>query len=485
MGEGKTALWWVRRDLRLTDNQALDAALAQAEQVIPVFVLDPTLLRRYHAAEKRVAFLMEGLRQLDADLRDRGSRGRTDNVRLIVRRGDPPAVLAQLVEETGAQAIFAEEDFSPYARARDNQVAQRMPLHLLGGVVVHPPGSVRKADGDPYVVYTPFKRKWKALSLPGARDILPPPRHIATPADVASQPIPAEPTLPDSTPFPAGETEAQRRLRAFTGGEAPPIYRYAETRNRMDLDATSRLSPYLRFGMISARQAVVSALAARDVAQNPQAREGADVWLDELIWREFYVHILHHFPHVLERSFRANWQNIPWKNDEQDFEAWCKGRTGYPVVDAAMRQLTHSGWMHNRARMIAASFLVKDLLIDWRRGEDFFMTHLVDGDPAANNGGWQWTAGTGASAAPYFRIFNPISQGQQHDPDGDYVRRWIPALKNAPERFIHHPWDMTPEAQREAGCVIGRDYPAPIVEHAQARERALVAYAQAKDQAKN
>jgi deoxyribodipyrimidine photo-lyase len=216
-------------------------------------------------------------------------------------------------------------------------------------------------------------------------------------------------------------------------------------------------------------------------APKEDAINGAQTWLNELIWREFYVSILYHFPYVLDRSFRPNLQDIPWENDATRFAAWCAGRTGYPVVDAAMRQLVKTGWMHNRARMIVASFLVKDLLIDWRWGEHYFMQHLIDGDPAANNGGWQWTAGTGTDAAPYFRIFNPVLQGKRHDPQGVCVRRWVPELASVPDRYIHVPWEMKAETQRASGCVIGRDYPAPIVDHRQARERTLDAYRSARE----
>jgi len=405
----KTALWWARRDLRLTDNQALSAALDQAERVIPVFVLDPTLLGRHEAAKKRLAFLFGGLRALDAELRARKSY-------LVVRHGDPPEELAALVAETGAGAIFAEEDFSPYARERDARVAERAPLQLVGASVLHPPGTVLKADGTPYIVFTPFSRKWGARPSPSAGEVLPAPRQVSTPSGIMSVSIPAEPALPPGVPFPPGGEEARRRLDAFAAGDDAPIYRYANWRDRMDLDGTSRLSPYLRFGMLSARQAVVAALSARDAAPDAAALKGAQTWLNELIWREFYGHILYHFPHVLEESFRANLRAIEWENDQVTFDAWCEGRTGYPVVDAAMRQLTRSGWMHNRARMIVASFLTKDLLIDWRWGERFFTQHLVDADAAANNGGWQWTAGTGTDAAPYFRIFNPVLQAKKYDP---------------------------------------------------------------------
>jgi deoxyribodipyrimidine photo-lyase len=244
---------------------------------------------------------------------------------------------------------------------------------------------------------------------------------------------------------------------------------------------TAQLSPYLRFGMISARQAAVAALAAIDAACTPETRKSAEGWLNELIWREFYVSILYHFPDARRMSFRAELEAIPWENDEDQFAAWCAGCTGYPVVDAAMRQLVQTGWIHNRVRMIVASFLVKDLLVDWHWGERWFMQCLLDGDPAANNGGWQWVAGTGTDAAPYFRVFNPALQSQKFDPEGAYVRRWVPELARVPDAYIHTPWAMPLSVQQQAGCVIGRHYPAPIVDHAWARERALVAHAGARE----
>jgi deoxyribodipyrimidine photo-lyase len=469
-----TAIWWIRRDLRLTDNQALAAALAQADQVVPTFILDPNLLNSEYVGPKRLAFLWEGLRRLEADLRAADSR-------LILRRGKPQEELSKLLVESVATAIFAEADVSPYARRRDSGVAQTLPLQLLGGLTVHPPGAVLKADGTPYTVYTPFSKAWKALPQPSFHQILPAPTSIPTPnSDVASHSIPTEPTLPAGVPFIPGEAEAQRRLAAFAAGEKAPVFRYAGARNRMDLAGTSGLSPYLRFGMVSARQAVAAARRAIGNAPDDEARKGAETWLNELIWREFYAAILDHFPQVRGASFRPEYDELAWVNDEAAFAAWQEGRTGYPVVDAAMRQLQESGWMHNRARMIGASFLVKDLLIDWRWGERWFMKHLLDGDPAANNGGWQWTAGTGTDAAPYFRIFNPILQSRKYDPNGAYIRQWVPELTGVPDKFIHTPWEMPAEIQKQVGCLIGRDYPKPIIDHKQARKRTLEAYGQVK-----
>lgn len=471
-----TAIWWIRRDLRLADNQALHGALGAGDMVLPVFILDRRLLESAYTGAKRTAFLFDGLRLLDADLRARGSR-------LIVRAGEPAHELVQLVQATGASAVWAERDYSPFAVARDAAVAAALPvpLHLTGGVSVRPPEAIRKENGEPYTVYTPFSKCWRALPPIRRNQILPSPLTLRLPAALESLPIPALPALPSTVPFPAGEAEARRRLEAFVGGAGAPVFGYAHQRDFPGRDGTAQLSPYLRFGMISPRVAALAAYEAVERAPDADARRGADVWLAELIWREFYIAILHHFPHVRRRSFRPAYDSIPWDNSPALFAAWCEGRTGYPIVDAAMRQLVATGWMHNRVRMIAASFLVKDLLIDWRWGERFFMQHLVDGDPAANNGGWQWTAGTGTDAAPYFRIFNPVMQAAKFDPEGVFVRRWAPELAHVPVEQLHAPWLMSKSEQVKARCTIGVDYPMPVVDHAWARTRVLAAYPQKPD----
>ncbi len=477
-----TAVWWIRRDLRLIDNQALAAALSFCGVVYPVFILDPGLLQSSYVGDKRLAFLFAGLRRLDASLKERGSY-------LTVRRGKPAEALAQILQETGATAIFAEEDYSPYARQRDSQVAETLPLRLTPGLTVYHPQAIEKAEGGPYTVFTPYSRAWKKAGIPDLRDLLPVPDQIETPVGLSRIDLPADPTLPQSVPFSAGEAEARQRLEAFAGrwsgspdsrpGEPYLIHRYGDQRNRMDLEGTSRLSPYLRFGMISARQVAAVAFEAARTASG-RAAASADTFLNEIIWREFYQSILYHFPRVRRYSFREKYDALVWLNNRADFQAWCDGQTGYPVIDAAMRQLVSSGWMHNRARMIVASFLVKDLLIDWRWGERFFMQHLVDGDPAANNGGWQWTAGTGTDAAPYFRVFNPISQSEKFDPEGNYIRRWVPELAKVPTAFIHQPWTMPDSVQKKSGCQLGQDYPHPIVDHQMARQRALDTFGEVK-----
>jgi len=465
----QTTIWWIRRDLRLENNPALLAAVEGADQLIPLFILDPHLLKA--PPPRRQDFLLAGLGALDADLRRLGSR-------LVVRSGELVAVLRQLMAESGATRIYAGEDYSPYARQRDEHIlAAGLPLRLLPGVTVLHPGGVVKADGSPYTVYTPFSKAWKALALPtgdGGIHVQPAPIAFPSTGEVISEPMPE---VRGSGLFPPGESEAQRRLERFCTGA---IYSYADDRNRLDLDGTSALSPYLRFGMLSPRRAVAAGLAAPGLTGEPQAQRGADTWVNELIWREFYNAILYHFPHVLQAAFTPALRGIPWRQAPEDFQAWQSGLTGYPVVDAAMRQLAGTGWMHNRGRMIAASFLVKDLLIDWQEGEAWFMQSLVDGDPASNNGGWQWTAGVGTDAAPYFRIFNPVLQGRKFDPQGAYVRRWVPELADLPAEWIHHPWEAPTDVQHRYGFQPGRDYPVPIVDHTFARQRALETYRIAK-----
>lgn len=461
------AIWWVRRDLRLNDNLALQRALASGRRVLPVFILDPFLLQR--AAKRRTSFLFAGLRALDTDLRRRGCR-------LLVRSGRPWAVLERLLAECAAEQIFAEEDYSPYARRRDAEVAWRLPLELVEGLTVHHPRMLLKEDGTPYRVYTPFSRAWLRLPAP-ERPFFTPPEVLPSLPPLVSEQIP----IPDPlVEFPAGEAEALKRLEDFLCG---PIYDYHRRRNLLAVEGTSKLSPYLRFGMLSARRAAAEALlAARNAVEEGQ-RRGCEAWLAELVWREFYHAILYFFPNVYHEAFQPAFRRLAWRDAPEDLRAWREGLTGYPIIDAAMRQLAQSGWMPNRARMIVASFLSKDLLIDWRQGEDWFMRCLLDGDLAANNGGWQWAAGTGSDAAPYFRVFNPILQGEKFDPTGAYILRWLPELSQVREADIHQPWRMSIGAQLAAGCRMGKNYPLPVVDHDVARRRALEVYQVAKKRA--
>jgi len=341
-----------------------------------------------------------------------------------------------------------------------------------------PPGFVMNGTGNPYTIYTPFRNACEALPTPEpharverlASHALPSPR-LATFERLGF-------TEPASAPWPAGESHAHRRLQRFLGGTGPEpgagLARYATDRDFPAVPATSQLSADLKFGTIGIRRVAHGVLGA--AAGDERLRDHAAKFIEELRWRDFFAHVLWHFPHVEHGAFRREFDALRWGGTDDEFAAWCEGRTGFPIVDAGMRELAATGLMHNRVRMIVASFLTKDLLIDWRRGERWFMTHLVDGDLANNNGGWQWAAGTGTDAAPYFRIFNPVSQGKRFDADGAYVRRWVPELRDVPPERLSEPWTMSAEQQAAAGCVIGRDYPEPIVDHAAERRRALERY---------
>lgn len=457
-----TAIWWVRRDLRLDDNQALQTAVETADKVVPVFILDPGLLASSYSSENRNAFLFDGLRRLDEDLRHLGSY-------LIIRRGEPVSELCRLAAEVSAEAVFAEPDYSPYARRRDERAGSELMMIWCGSPAAYPPEILRKGDGTPYTIFTPFSRAWMAVPNSSRTAVAARPDAIQTPANINGMLLAEKPER--DALFSAGEDHALRRLDQFINEE---IDSYHLQRDRMDLNGTSALSPYLRFGMLSARRAVDAAKRAADQGRGFDSKKGPETWLRELIWRDFYISILHHFPQVRSGNFRP--RRVRWGNDPTEFLAWKAGQTGYPIVDAAMRQLAADGWIHNRARMIVASFLTKDLLIDWRWGERWFMQNLIDGDPASNNGGWQWVAGTGTDAAPYFRIFNPVLQSQKADPYGRYIRRWIPELNELPDSVIHTPWKASKDEQRKGGCQIGRDYPYPIVDHAQAKMRVMEAY---------
>jgi deoxyribodipyrimidine photo-lyase len=454
----RPVIHWFRRDLRLTDNTALQAALKTGAPVIPLFIIDPAILNSPRFGPPRMAFLTLALQSLDETLRMRGSR-------LMIRQGSPASVLREVAQATGASALFYNRDYTPFAKRRDVQVESNLEIeaHRFDDAVMLPPGAVRKPTGDPYTVYTPFMRRWKSIRKPAMLDD----------QDGRFYELDDAEWHPESWwdgPLPeASENAAQARLAAFI---EQPIYQYAETRNALTPDPfnaldTSCLSPYLRFGLLSPRQVYAAARNAYQKAEEEEERQSVEAWVNELIWREFYMHIMAHFPHVDQHSFRPKYNQLVWNNSPEDFAAWQNGITGYPVVDAAMRQLQAIGWMPNRARMITASFLTKDLLIDWRKGERHFMNWLIDGDPAANNGGWQWTAGTGTDAQPYFRIFNPVEQSKKFDPDGAYIRRWVPELRDVPVKYIHEPWKMNPPPG---------NYPPPIVDHAVAREATLAAY---------
>jgi deoxyribodipyrimidine photo-lyase len=459
----KTAIYWFRRSLRLDDNRALSDVVADADSVVPVFILDPDILNHPATGPARVRFLYQSLADVDASLRERGGR-------LILREGKPVEELERLVAETGATALYFSRDYEPYSRERDEAVtavlkAQGIAVHTANDHLLVEPWDIQTKTRSPYTVFTPYKRAWLQHPLPSPVDA---PKQFLTPQNIASLPLPRR-EIEQKPVVTGGEAEAKRLLDAFIEDR---VREYDTTRDFPGQEGTSRLSAALRMGVISPRRVLTAAKACRPAS-------GVETFLSELAWRDFYYQILWHFPHVAGGAFKREYDAIQWENDERLFAAWCAGRTGYPIVDAAQRQLNEQAWMHNRARMITASFLTKDLLCDWRLGERYFMQKLVDGDLASNNGGWQWAAGTGTDAQPYFRIFNPTAQGEKFDPDGTYVRQWVPELRRVPARYIHRPWELSEREQEAVGCVLGRDYPKPIVDHATQRERALALYRKA------
>jgi deoxyribodipyrimidine photo-lyase len=443
------ALMWFRRDLRVADHPAFEAAVSEFDHVIPIFVWDDRFMSNSNPA--RWAFLSGCVADLATSL----------GGNLVQRRGDPVAAVARLAIEAGATDVFCSEDFGPYGRRRDGEVALAMEaaggrLRLVGSPYAVPPGTVYNSSGGPFQVFTPFSRAWRerGWSPPGPVVSL----DRATSAGLSSDPVPV--WAPQSSGPAVGEAPAHRRLELFLEER---VERYAEDRDRPDLDGTSRLSPYLKFGVLHPRQI----LARLDPGSRSHQK-----FESEVCWREFYADVLFHRPDAATQSYRPEWRSFEVDHGplaDARFEAWAYGRTGYPIVDAGMRQLLGEGWMHNRVRMIVASFLVKDLHLDWRRGAKWFLDHLVDGDLASNQLGWQWVAGSGTDAAPYFRVFNPIAQGKRFDPSGDYVRRWVPELSHAEAEWIHEPW-------KAAGNLFTGGYPAPIVDHVIERDEALARY---------
>jgi len=443
------AIVWFRRDLRVSDHTALHRAAASGVPLAPVFVFDPAILEAKDTGSRRTAFLLECLKSLEANLAHLG-------VTLILRKGHPVEELRKLANEIGAKKIFFNKDVEPYSRKRDEKVAKMakeegLEIEACDDLMIHPPGRVQRAAGGPYTVFTPYSRA--ALAIP-PQDPLPRPAKVTGLSKAKTISLPDLKGLgldPCDIPLPpAGEKAAQQLLRDFVSKN---LRRYDSVRNFPQADATSRLSPHLRFGTISVRTVLAAARRAR--ADDPSAKKQIDVFISELVWRDFYKQILWEYPHVAEGSFRREYDRIEWENRKDLFQAWCEGRTGFPIVDAAMRQLNQTGWMHNRLRMIVASFLTKDLLVSWKWGERYFMEKLFDGDLAANNGGWQWAAGTGTDAQPYFRIFNPTSQAERFDPDGKFIAQYLP----------------------EADSL---KYPPPIVDHARQRVRALEMYKKAR-----
>jgi deoxyribodipyrimidine photo-lyase len=503
-----TGLLWFRRDLRPYDLAALDRALTECRRVHALFVFDRGILDALpDRTDRRVAFIHAALLELDAALRAHGGG-------LIVMHDRADTAVPALAARLGAAVVYAARDYEPDAVRRDATVAAALAadgraLRLVKDHVIFETDEVLTAAGRPFSVFTPYRNAWlRRLQALGATDapagadaraplagwrgladaagrLAPPPaglRPAATAARPGPEPLDGVPALaaigftapdPSTAALPAGADGATRLLETFL----ERIGRYRAARDFPAVKGPSYLSVHLRFGTVSIR--TLAREAWRVARTDPQAAEGADTWLAELVWRDFYFQVLHHHPHAATRAFRPEYDAIRWEEGpaaDALFDAWCEARTGYPLVDAAMLQIRTSGYMHNRLRMVTASFLCKDLGLDWRRGERWFAARLNDYDLAANSGGWQWAASTGCDAQPWFRIFNPVTQSQKFDPEGRFIRRYLPQLAGFSDDRIHAPWLASPDEQRRAGCVIGREYPAPVVDHAQARARTLERY---------
>jgi deoxyribodipyrimidine photo-lyase len=462
-----SALVWFRRDLRVQDHAALHHALKAHPQVHCAFVFDTTILDPLPRRDRRVEFILRAVEEVAAALSIMGGK-------LIVLHGDPAVEIPRLAAELGVDAVYANRDYEPAAIARDAEVKRRIAgaeFFDFKDQVIFDRAEVMTQSGTPFSVFTPYKNAWLKKLDPEHLQAWPVEdyaTHLAPPHDAgklpALQQLGFEPTDHGKLPLPTGMSGAQTLFRDFI----ERIDDYAVHRDFPAINGTSCLSAHLRFGTISIRQLAAYA--------NAQAGRGAGTWLAELIWRDFYHAILWHHPRVATQCFKPAFDALQWDVMPDLLDAWRTGRTGYPLVDAAMRQLAASGFMHNRLRMVTASFLTKDLGIDWRQGEAWFAEKLLDFDLAANNGGWQWAASTGCDAQPWFRIFNPITQSEKFDPDGRFIRRYVPELSGVPPKFIHAPWKMNSTEQMACGVTIGHDYPAPVVDHAAARSITLARY---------
>ncbi|MEO0882253.1 MAG: deoxyribodipyrimidine photo-lyase [Pseudomonadota bacterium] len=466
---------WFRRDLRLADNPALNAAIETGKPILALYILEASLSERRPLGGASKWWLDKSLRAFQQSIEAKGGK-------LILRAGEPEQVLSELIAETGADTVFWSRRYGEAERNDDTHLkaslsSQGLNCQSFNGSLLTEPWTVKTGSGGHFRVFTPY---WKAVranySLPAP---LPAPRSLNC-IHVASDSVDEwglHPSRPDwstgfDDPWTPGEEGALARLDAFL---SDPVSRYGADRNRPDLQrGTSGLSPHLAFGELSPTQiwrATKSRIDAGDIDE-----ASAMVFLSEIVWREFSYVLLYYYPELARENYNKNFDTMSWRDSPGDYSAWCNGGTGYPIVDAGMRQLWHTGWMHNRVRMIVASFLTKHLLLPWQLGEAWFWDTLVDADPASNAASWQWTAGTGADAAPYFRVFNPITQGQKFDETGDYVRKWCPELAKLPNTYLFSPWEADPVTLAAADVDLGTTYPLPIVEHKKGRERALAAY---------
>lgn len=473
------SLVWFRQDLRLEDNPALAAAVARGGPIIPVYILDDPGEGKWAMGGAGRWWLHHALESLDAGLRERGSR-------LVLARGNSAEVLRKLVTATGAEAVYWNRRYEPVVIGRDSAiksslVAAGIEAKSFCSSLLFEPHTIKNRQGRPFQVFTPF---WKhCLTLPVPASVKFEVKRMVSPSAWPHSQEIGELGLLPRIPWDAGfakvwqpgEAGAGARLKRFV---AKAMSAYADTRNLPDRDGTSMLSPWLHFGEIGPRQIWAAVAAAAKASGVFPPGNGARVFLSEVGWREFAYHLLFHFPHTPERPLRQDFERFPWNEDRggKMLRAWQRGQTGYPIVDAGMRQLWHTGWMHNRVRMVVASFLVKHLRLNWTHGAAWFWDTLVDADLASNTLGWQWTAGCGADAAPYFRVFAPVLQGKRFDANGDYVRHWVPELAGLPADHIHAPWEAPAALLARAGVELGTNYPRPIVHHETARDEALAAF---------
>ena len=469
MGRYRLAIHWFRKDLRLTDNTALNAAVAGAAAVLPVYVLSTWHGEHRWTGSPRQEFLCGSLRSLAGNIEAAGGR------LIVLQHRDASVALEKLLAETGADAIYFNRECDPYPKAMEKKVramasGRGVAVHDFKDAVLHEAGEVLTGTGQPYRVFTPYGKNWNAQPKPacgGRVTKWPWPETIR----IESLPLPTLDAwgLPTcaATIVEPGERAARQRMRKFVDDL---LLRYGDDRNIPAGQTTSRLSQDLRFGLIGIRELHHRVTEVMAGAERPAGQKSAQTYLNELAWREFYMAILSHWPEVFEHEFDPQWRGLPWSCDEKAFERWKNAETGFPIVDAGMRELQQTGFMHNRVRMIVAMFLTKDLHLDWRLGESYFMQTLVDGENASNNGGWQWSAGTGADAAPYFRIQNPWSQTKRYDPNGTYIKTWLPELKDVPiHRLTDAPAPLDPP--------LARGYPRPMVDHAEERDRCLAIFA--------
>ena len=470
---------WFRNDLRLKDQAPLREALAHGP-VVPVFIWSPKDDGSWTPGAASRWWLHQSLKSLNAALAKKGSR-------LILRQGRVDAELARLVRETGAERVFFTKQYEPDARALEERVAKKLgktgiECRAFAGSLLYEPDSIRNRSGRPFQVFTHFWRTCIAQKAPN--EPRPIPRKISAPrrwpSSVTLEDLQLEPEIDWAgglrETWQPGEKGAAKQLKSFVGDA---LADYSKDRDRPAIQGTSRLSPHLHFGEISPHQ-VWHVVSRAGMESLTATHRGEDAYLRQLGWREFAHHLLWHFPKTPRQPLREQFARFPWRSDDKGLRRWQRGRTGYPLVDAGMRELWHTGWMHNRVRMVVASFLVKDLLLPWQEGAEWFWDTLVDADLANNTLGWQWCAGCGADAAPYFRIFNPMLQGEKFDPQGAYVRRWVPELDKLPDRWIHRPWEAPQNVLAESQVDLGRTDPRPMVDHGEARDRALAALAKTK-----